>query len=133
MSRESGAIQVSGQKFITIQQRVRHEWQPKLYRFLSGEEYRKMVAEPISEVEKLFNRVSRWGLSMLGVSAVGIVIFAFVYEIPAISKGGATALPQRQVEPMQPMPKIKPPTPINFGKGIRADSRVMPFILEAFA
>lgn len=123
---------VSGRKFITIQQKVRHDWQPKLYRFLSGEEYRKMVTEPISEVEKLFNRVSRLGLSMLGVSAIGVVIFAFVYEVPVISKGGATVLPQHQVEQMKPIPKVQPPTPINFGKGIRADFRVVPFILEAF-
>lgn len=123
---------VSGRKFITIQQRVRQEWQPKLYRFLSGEEYRKMVAEPIGEVEKLFTRVSRWGLSMLGVSALGIVIFAFVYEIPAISKGGSKVQPQHQVEPMKPMPKVRPPIPLNFGMGIRAYFKITSFILVTY-
>ncbi|NVZ38689.1 hypothetical protein HX786_11430 [Pseudomonas sp. 21615526] len=124
---------ISGRKFITIQQRVRQEWQPKLYRFLSGEEYKKMVAEPISEAEKLFHRVSRWGLAMLGATAVGIFIFAFAYDIPATSQAGAPISPQHQVEPRRPVPQAKPPIPRNLDKGMKADFELVPLILAALA
>lgn len=71
---------ISGRKFVSIQRGLRDEWQPKLYRFLSVDEFRKMVADPIRDAETLFNRVSRWGLVMLGAATVGIYVFAFTYD-----------------------------------------------------
>ncbi|WP_143522781.1 hypothetical protein [Pseudomonas sp. 2822-15] len=121
---------VSGRKFITIQQRVRQEWQPKLYRFLSGEEYRKMVTEPISEVERLFNRVSRWGLLMLGMTAAGVVIFAFLYSNAVTTQSGTQVAPKPQVDPQKVIPEARPPIPRNLERGIRINSDFFSLSLE---
>lgn len=114
----------SGRKFITIQQRVRQEWQPKLYRFLSGEEYKKMVTEPISEAEKLFNRVSCWGLLMLGMTALGIIIFVFVYELPATPQSSAPFSSPHVLDPRKPTPGVRPPIPPKLDKGMKADLKI---------
>jgi hypothetical protein len=116
---------ISGRKFITIQQKVRQEWQPKLYRFLSGEEYKKMVTEPIGEAEKLFNRVSGWGLSMLGGASMGIIIFAFVYDVSSTYQAGTSISPQHQAEPKMSQPPIP--------QGENADFELLPLIRAAFA
>lgn len=77
---------MSGRKFIKIQQKLRHDWQPKLYRFLSEAEFKKMVSDPIEQAEGFFYRVSFQGLAMLGAAALGIAIFAFVYTAPTAIK-----------------------------------------------
>lgn len=128
-------IVMSGRKFIAIQQRLRREWQPKLYRFLSTDEFEKMVSDPISQAEALFNRVSRWGLGMLVMCALGTVIFAFTYGLPPISKTNAPTLPQQQIEPRQPVPEVHPPTPRHFDWGMTAglSFKLSPLVPTAFA
>lgn len=99
---------LSGRKFIEIQQTLRQEWQPKLYRYLSVDEFNKMVGDPISEAENLFSRVSGWGLATLGVVAAGIVIFAFTYGSPPASETSAPAAPRHQTEPRKAAPSTRP-------------------------
>jgi hypothetical protein len=110
----------SGRKFIQIQQTLRQEWQPKLYRYLSIDEFNKMVADPISEVETLFNRVSRWGLATLGMIAAGIIIFAFTYGSPPASETSAPAAPRHQTEPKKAAPSTRP-SMYHFDSGMTAN------------
>ncbi|KPY95157.1 Uncharacterized protein ALO43_01501 [Pseudomonas tremae] len=109
----------SGRKFIQIQQTLRQEWQPKLYRYLSVDEFNKMVRDPISEVETLFSRVSGWGLATLGIIATAIVIFAFTYVPPTDSDISAPAAPRHQTEPKKAAPRTRPPMH-HFGGGMTA-------------
>ena len=93
----------SGWKFIKIQQALRAEWQSKLYRFLSTAEFKKMVEKPIGDAEGIFRRVSIVGLSILAMSVVGVVVFAFTHGEPAIvgqkDSPGEPADQQRRVAP----------------------------------
>ncbi len=93
----------SGWKFIEIQQALRAEWQSKLYRFLSTAEFKKMVEKPIGDAEGIFRRVSIVGLSILGLSAIGVVVFAFTHSAPVIidkkDPSGEPANQQRRVVP----------------------------------
>lgn len=108
----------SGRKFIQIQQTLRQEWQPKLYRYLSVDEFNKMVGDPISEVETLLSRVSGWGLATLGVIATSIVIFAFTYIPPTGSDISAPAAPKHQTEPKKAAPRTR--LPMHFDGGMTA-------------
>ncbi|WP_025807880.1 hypothetical protein [Pseudomonas chlororaphis] len=69
----------SGWKFISVQKKLREEWQPKLYRYLSTDEFTKMVKEPIGQVERVFFNVARYGLGILSIVALGVIVFAFVH------------------------------------------------------
>ncbi|EPB6601544.1 TPA: hypothetical protein ACSPLY_005023 [Pseudomonas aeruginosa] len=95
---------MSGRKFINIQRKLRHDWQPKLYRFLSEAEFKKMVGDPIEQAEGFFYRVSCQGLTMLGSAALGIAIFAFVYSAPT------AVTPLAPSSPSAPAPKIEQPS-----------------------
>lgn len=86
---------MSGRKFINIQRKLRVDWQSKLYRFLSQAEFKKMVGDPIEEAESFFYQVSRRGLAMLGVAALGIAVFAFVYGTPP----GSDSQPPHRIHP----------------------------------
>ncbi|WIX01156.1 hypothetical protein QK899_11480 [Pseudomonas sp. AR5] len=104
---------MSGRKFINIQRKLRHDWQPKLYRFLSEAEFKKMVGDPIEQAEGFFYRVSCQGLTMLGAAALGIAIFAFVYTAPtaitslAPSSPSAPAPANQQPSSSDPAPQSK--------------------------
>lgn len=87
---------MSGRKFINIQRKLRKDWQPKLYRFLSEAEFEKMVGEPIEQAEGLFYKVSCRGTAMLGLAALGISIYAFAYSAPAPSTA-TPVVPSSQV------------------------------------
>lgn len=56
---------VSGFHFIALQRQLRVEWQPRLYRFLSQQEYARMVSGPVARAERAF----LW-TSLLGGGAV---------------------------------------------------------------
>ena len=89
----------SGWKFISIQKNLREEWQPKLYRYLSTDEFNKMVKEPIGQVERVFFNVARYGLGVLSVVALGVILFAFVHVDQALPP---------PVPPPSVMPKKQP-------------------------
>ncbi|NHN68225.1 hypothetical protein SAMN03159376_01857 [Pseudomonas sp. NFACC09-4] len=110
---------ISGRKFVSIQRGLRDEWQPKLYRFLSVDEFRKMVADPIRDAETLFNRVSRWGLVMLGAATFGICVFAFTYD------AGESSAQKPATEAVKPSerPMLKAPPP---GSGPRSRNDSLP-------
>lgn len=105
---------MSGRKFIKIQSKLRQDWQPKLYRFLSQDEFQKMVGEPIEQAEEFFHKVSRRGLTMLGLAAIGIAIFAFSYSSPSVTTFPSTpdvpapATPTPPVDGTAPQRKSMP-------------------------
>jgi hypothetical protein len=103
---------MSGRKFINIQRKLRLDWQSKLYRFLSEAEFKKMVGDPIEQAESFFYKVSCQGLTMLGVAALGIAVFGFVYTAqPVAIPGATTALPAPTSAPASPQPPTSEPTP----------------------
>lgn len=100
---------MSGRKFINIQRQLRQDWQPKLYRFLSEAEFKKMVAEPVEQAEGLFDKVSFRGIAMLGHAALGVTIFAFAYSAP-VPAAATPVVPSPQAPPNAPasQPQLKP-------------------------
>lgn len=106
----------SGWKFIDIQKRLRREWQSKLYRYLSTDEYKKMVADPIGEAERMFSRASLVGLSILAAVAIGVIAFAFMHDGETATKQLPSVEGQRTPPAVQPalrprMPESSLPIP----------------------
>ncbi|MGY2440007.1 hypothetical protein [Pseudomonas sp. SDO52101_S400] len=103
---------MSGRKFISIQQKLRLDWQSKLYRFLSEVEFKKMVGDPIEQAESFFYKVSCRGLLMLGGASLGIAVFAFVYTTqPVVSAAASKAPIAPATVPASPQPPTSEPPP----------------------
>lgn len=68
---------LSGVMFTLLQRKVRKEWQPRLYRFLSQQDYEALVARPARTAEKAL-----WWSSILGALAIIVMAFA-IFLIPA--------------------------------------------------
>jgi len=66
----------SGMQFMRLQRELREQWQPKLYRFLSIEEYDLMVTKPIEKAERSFMRVA-----FLGGSAIFLWVAVCIFFI----------------------------------------------------
>lgn len=71
-------IALSGWHFILVQRSLRTQWQSKLYRFLSADEYRVMVTEPVGRSEKVYKWSALGGGVVLFVAIIAISVFAFV-------------------------------------------------------
>lgn len=67
-----GAIVYSGYSFILLQRKLRVDWQPRLYRFLSDEDFTRMVKNPSGAAEKTF-----FWTAGVGVVAVVLLMIAF--------------------------------------------------------
>ncbi|MCF7539385.1 hypothetical protein [Pseudomonas petrae] len=89
----TGISVFSGWTFISIQKKLREEWQPKLYRYLSTEEFSKMVAAPISQAENVFFNVAKFGFSALALVALGVVLIVFLHT----NQPSATLIPSAAV------------------------------------
>lgn len=74
-------IILSGLQFVLIQRQLRKDWQPKLYRFLPDEDYKKMVAAPAAKSERTFM------VAALISSVAVIVVTLIVFFMPSIHKG----------------------------------------------
>lgn len=77
-------ILYSGWGFIRLQRELRREWQPKLYRFLPQEEYRKMVTIPAEKSETVFKCSALIGGVAVIILFLGVSIFSF-FSPPIIS------------------------------------------------
>lgn len=75
-----GMIIYSGWGFIRLQRQLRKEWQPKLYRFLPEDEYKKMVTDPAEEAEQVFKYSAIAGFVAVSVISLGISVFSFVSQ-----------------------------------------------------
>lgn len=70
-------IALSGWHFILVQRGLRVQWQNKLYRFLSTDEYEAMVTKPVGRSEKVFKFTAISGVGILTVWAICVILFAF--------------------------------------------------------
>ncbi len=61
---------ISGIHFIGLQRQLRKEWQPKLYRFLPVDDYKKMVSNPAVRAERSFFWVACLGWISVLVLAI---------------------------------------------------------------
>lgn len=69
----------SGTQFISIQRQLRADWQSKLYRFLPGTEYEKMVSVPTGRSEHTFF-ISAWLSGAAIIVLTGIVLWLSVND-----------------------------------------------------
>lgn len=68
------AIVYSGYAFISLQRKLRVDWQPRLYRFLSDEDFKRMVKDPSADAETTFFRTAT-----VGIVAVVLLLIAFPF------------------------------------------------------
>ena len=81
-----GAVVLSGWRFLSIQRGLRKEWRERLYRYLSGQEYQRLVVEPAAQAESTFV-VAAWvaiGCALLNSAA--LVFSAYPELFDAIIK-----------------------------------------------
>ncbi|PAU83850.1 hypothetical protein CK507_19175 [Pseudomonas sp. WN033] len=83
------SIAYSGWHFILGQRVLRDQWQTKLYRFLSSNDYKNMVTDPVSRSEAFFKQTAISGVLVLAVWAICVVVFAF-NTVPSNPKLPAT-------------------------------------------
>ena len=93
----------SGHKFAALQRSLRDIWRNQIYRFLSEEDYTKLVVKPGRDAERVLNVVS-W----VGGIAVG-VIFVVAISVALIPAGEAVP---RQAQ-LKPAPAQTSPVPSN--------------------
>ena len=67
---------VSGFHFIGLQRQLRAEWQPRLYRFLSLQDYARMVSGPAARAERAF-----FWTALLGGSAVLALVVVCLWPL----------------------------------------------------
>ncbi|MEE4618916.1 hypothetical protein V2K54_10815 [Pseudomonas alliivorans] len=72
-----GMIVYSGWSFVSLQRDLRDDWQPKLYRFLPAEEYKKMVKDPADRSEKVFRNSAVVGVFAVVLMFIGVTIVSF--------------------------------------------------------
>ncbi|NDW07096.1 hypothetical protein [Jiella pacifica] len=73
---------LSGVMFTLLQRKVRKEWQPRLYRFLSQRDYEALAAGPARMAENAL-----WWSSILGTVAIVVMAFAIFLIPPTLSVG----------------------------------------------
>lgn len=72
----------SGWHFILVQRGLRRQWQTKLYRFLSSDDYDSMVTAPVGRSETVFKRTAISGVAVLAAWVICVVMFAFLSAPP---------------------------------------------------
>lgn len=115
----------TGWSFIKIQRTLRDEWQSKLYRFLSDDEYKKMVGGPATDSENAFVRAAVVGLSALGILATGVIIFGFILE-PIKKEQGSASNPAATTLTTAPAVILAPTEIITPAKVEQSSSRQPP-------
>jgi hypothetical protein len=122
----------TGWGFIKIQRALRTEWQSKLYRFLSADEYQKMVGKPAADSERAFARTALGGLSCLLLLVIGVIYFGFklqpitkepespgvpihaapVAPVPHAAEALAPATASESAKAIEALPSNKPAAPV---------------------
>ena len=72
------SVIVSGSQYISIQRELRKDWRHRLYRFLSDDEYQRMVERPAVRAERFF-----WITAIIGV-VMTLALLAAVYFIAVV-------------------------------------------------
>jgi hypothetical protein len=104
----------TGWGFIKIQRALRKEWQSKLYRFLSTDEYKKMVGDPAADSERAFALTALGGLFCLSLLVIGVVYFGFNLE-PIKKEPGSpnSSIHTAPVTPIAPAAVAHPPAAVS--------------------
>jgi len=90
-------IALSGWHFILVQRGLRVQWQDKLYRFLSADEYEAMVTTPVGRSERVFKYTAISGVGILAAWAICVILFAF-NAAPASFPIKDASSPQKSLE-----------------------------------
>lgn len=85
-----GAIVYSGYSFILLQRKLRVDWQPRLYRFLSDEDFMRMVKTPSADAETVFFWTAKIGIAAIILLLIAFGCVAAFVESPAIKTSTAT-------------------------------------------
>ncbi|MCP8883593.1 hypothetical protein NIM87_08790 [Devosia sp. XJ19-1] len=98
----------SGHKFAALQRGLRDMWRSQIYRFLSQDEYQKLVIQPSLDAEKILTKVS-WigGITVAATFAVA----AWVALVPLASSPDKNAMPEAAPVVIHAAPDVTPETP----------------------
>jgi hypothetical protein len=96
-------IALSGWHFILVQRGLRVQWQNKLYRFLSADEYDAMVTKPVGRSEKVFKFTAISGVGILAIWAICVILFAFNAAHASLPTK-ETSSPLKSLEEPKPQP-----------------------------
>lgn len=77
-----GTIVYSGYTYIVLQRQLRVDWQPRLYRFLSDEDFKRMVTAPSFAAEQTFFRIAKIGVATVSLLTVSFAI-SWIFLDPA--------------------------------------------------
>lgn len=105
----------SAEHFVRLQRSLRVDWRPRIYRFLSEDEYESMVGAPTAAAERILRLTSLVGTIAIAVlTAVVIYISWSQNMIPAAPdvSGVSRSTPQFQPPPQPPAPKSAPVPPV---------------------
>lgn len=69
------AVIVSGWIFMSVQRDMRQNWRSRLYRFLSGPDYKAMVLDPAGRAEGMFTFVAVAGAIIAVLALVVVLLF----------------------------------------------------------
>ncbi|TIT03719.1 hypothetical protein [Mesorhizobium sp.] len=97
----------SGHSFAALHRGLRDIWRNQIYRFLSEEDYTKLVVKPGQDAERILNVVS-W------VGGIAVAVTFVVAVIVALTPAADTVPPQAQLEPApaQSSPVASAPAPV---------------------
>ena len=100
------AVIVAGFQFISLQRRLRTEWQPRLYRFLPAADYDRMVDKPAAQAERAF----RWTAILGGGAVLALAAVCLWLTLqPDASKSAAPSGTQTsQARSQEPAAKTEP-------------------------
>lgn len=95
-------IGLSGWHFILVQRSLRAQWQLKLYRFLSADDYEVMVSDPVGKSERIYKWSALVGGIVLLVAAIAISIFSFANGTKIEPGKEPIKVPESQTIPVPP-------------------------------
>jgi hypothetical protein len=106
-----GAVIASGVHYLDLQRRLRTEWRPRLFSFLTPADYDKLVTDPVARAESGYVCAAWIGGILSGIlilAAVSIVLTPLPPAPPAPpAPSPAAALMQTEAAPPVPLPQAK--------------------------
>lgn len=71
------SVVVTGRAYISTQQDLRVKWKDKLYRYLSDDEYHKLVVSPVATSERAFRIASNIAIWVSIILFISVAVFAY--------------------------------------------------------
>ncbi|PBB35912.1 hypothetical protein [Mesorhizobium sp. WSM3882] len=101
----------SGHKFAALQRELRDIWRNQIYRFLSEEDYAKLVVKPGQDAERILNVVSWVGgiaVTVTLVVAITVALTPTKNTVTSQAQSGRPAQPQSSSVGSKPAPATTP-------------------------